>query len=209
MSLLATLVLGMGSAQMQAQDLGSMVSKLNSAAKEVMGSSSTSKVVTALLGTAEVPQTNILGTWKYKTPCLVFSSQSMLTSMGSNLVTSKVNSAMEAGLTKAGVKPGAMAMEFGADGNCTIKLGENAAHATYTLSGSTLTLTFPVTHQSVAMNVKLAQNTLQFAMKLDKLLALLQGVTDANKNSTATLNTIAALLKNYDGMQLGLQFTKQ
>lgn len=207
-------------AQTQAQSLreigNTVKSKVTSAAREVASAAketvasqfATNNIVTGLLGTASVEASHIEGTWTYKTPCLIFSSESMLAAMGSNLVTGKISSALEASLTKSGIKPGSLILIFDAAGNCTINSAGKSVHTTYMLNGSTLTLTFPVTRQSVAMNVNLKGNNLQIGMKLDKLLALLQGVSDINNSSVSTLNTIAALLKNYDGMQLGLQFVK-
>lgn len=205
--LLAAVVLMAG--QSQAQGLGDMVkSKLTSAATALKGSSAASDVVMGLLGTGNVNANSIKGQWTYSSPCLVFSSQSMLASMGSNLVTGKVNSAMGSALIKAGVKPGALKAAFNADGTCTLTLNGKSLDATYTVSGSTLTLTLPVTRQSIPMNVNTKGGHLQFAMKLDKLLVLLQNLSSTAQSGMSTLNTIGTLLKNYDGMQLGLQFAK-
>lgn len=195
--------------QSNAQGLGDMVkSKLSAAANTLTGSSNASDVVMGLLGTKNVAANSIEGHWTYSTPCLVFSSQNLLASMGSNLITSKVNSGMNAALTKVGLKPGALKLEFGGDGTCVLTLNGKSLNANYAINGSTLTLTLPVTRQSIPMNVNVQSKTLQFAMKVDKLLVLLQNLSSSAQSGMSTLNTVATMLKNYDGMQLGLQFAR-
>lgn len=185
----------------QAQGLGGLL-------KGITGSSA-SDVVTGILGKVGITTSSIEGTWTYKSPCVVFNSDNLLSSLGSNLVTGKINTYMGNALTKAGIKPGAMQMEFRPDGSCRISVGGRGVDATYKLTGSTLTLTFPVARKSVPMNVNLDANNLQFAMKVDKLLTLLQSISTQAAGASGPLGTVGSLLKSYDGMQLGLKFERK
>lgn len=190
----------------QAQGLGGLLKSAASAVTQ--GDNNTGNFISGLLGTVGIKTSSIEGTWNYKTPCLVFESENMLSTMAGNLVSNKVNSYLNTGISKAGIKPGCMQLTFAPQGVCHITLSGKSMDAQYTLKENVLTLTFPITRQSVPMNVRLQGNTLQFAMKADKLLTLVKGISGNAASSTTALNSISALLKNYNGMYLGLQFNK-
>jgi hypothetical protein len=58
------------------------------------------------------------------------------------------------------------------------------------------------------MNAKLSGGELQVAMKADKLLALLNAVTQKAGTVNSQLSTLGTLTKNVKGMYMGLKFTK-
>ncbi len=80
--------------------------------------------------------------------------------------------------------------------------------ATYKLDGSDLHLTLTSVKKTIKMNCKLSAGKLQLAMKADKLLTLVNTVSSTAAAASTSLATLNTLLKNVDGLYVGLQFTK-
>ena len=59
------------------------------------------------------------------------------------------------------------------------------------------------------MNAKLTESELQLAMKADKLLTLLNTITEKTSTVNSSLGTLNTLTKNVKGMYMGLKFTKK
>ena len=79
----------------------------------------------------------------------------------------------------------------------------------WSLSGTDLTLTFPTTQKSVKMNAKVTGGTLQVAMNAEKLLTLVTTVTEKTSSLSTTMSTLNSLLKNVNGLYLGLKYTRK
>ena len=101
----ALLALGMmvcGNANAQLSNVlksvaGTAISKAtgNSTAGDVA-----SDLIGNLLGTSKVSEKSLVGTWTYNQPCVAFESEDVLTTLGSSMVSKKVESTMQKGLTK-------------------------------------------------------------------------------------------------------------
>ena len=59
------------------------------------------------------------------------------------------------------------------------------------------------------MNAKMSGSELQLAMKSDKLLTLLNAITEKAGTVNSSLGTLNTLTKNVKGMYMGLKFTKK
>jgi len=161
-----------------------------------------------LLGTTAISEKNLVGTWTYTQPCVAFESEDVLTSVGSSMVSGKVESTMKNGLTKVGFTSGKVVMTLKEDKTGVIKYNGKGVDVNWAVDGTNLKLTFPLLNQGVTMNAKLSGGELQVAMKADKLLALLNAVTQKAGTVNSQLSTLGTLTKNVKGMYMGLKFTK-
>ena len=162
-----------------------------------------------LLGTAEVTEKTMVGTWSYSQPCVAFESENVLASVGSSLVSTKVEKTMQNGLTKVGFTSGKVVMTLNEDKTGTIQYNGKPVNINWAVEGTDLTLTFPIINKGVTMNVKQTGGELQVAMKSDKLLTLLNAITEKAGTVNSSLGTLNTLTKNVKGMYMGLKFTKK
>lgn len=162
-----------------------------------------------LLGTTAISEKNLVGTWTYTQPCVAFESEDLLTSVGSSMISGKVESTMKNGLTKVGFTSGKVVMTLKEDKTGVIKYNGKGVDVNWAVDGTNLKLTFPLLNQGVTMNAKLSGGELQVAMKADKLLALLNAVTQKAGTVNSQLSTLGTLTKNVKGMYMGLKFTKK
>ena len=162
-----------------------------------------------LLGTTAISEKNLVGTWTYTQPCVAFESEDLLTSVGSSMISGKVESTMKNGLTKVGFTSGKVVMTLKEDKTGVIKYNGKGVDVNWAVDGTNLKLTFPLLNQGVTMNAKLSGGELQVAMKADKLLALLNAVTQKAGTVNSQLGTLGTLTKNVKGMYMGLKFTKK
>ena len=210
----ALLALGMmvcGNANAQLSNVlksvaGTAISKAtgNSTAGDVA-----SDLIGNLLGTSKVSEKSLVGTWSYNQPCVAFESEDVLTTLGSSMVSKKVESTMQKGLTKVGFNSGKVVMTLKEDKTGTIEFNGKNIVVNWAVDGSDLKLTFPIVDKGVTMNAKLTESELQLAMKADKLLTLLNTITEKTSTVNSSLGTLNTLTKNVKGMYMGLKFTKK
>lgn len=162
-----------------------------------------------LLGTAEVTEKTLVGTWSYSQPCVAFESENVLATLGSSVVSTKVEKTMQNGLTKVGFTSGKVVMTLKEDKTGIIKYNGKAVDVNWAVDGTNLKLTFPLLNKGVTMNAKLSGSELQVAMKSDKLLTLLNAITEKAGTVNSSLGTLNTLTKNVKGMYMGLKFTKK
>lgn len=198
------------SAQSLLQKLGGAVSSLTSSGGS---SSSTSgnlvQTVANLLGTIALQSDSLQGTWVYSQPCVAFESENVLTSLGGVAASAKVESTLKSLLQKAGFTEGKVILTFNADSTGVITCGSRNVDVQWSLSGTDLTLTFPTTQKSVKMNAKVTGGTLQVAMNAEKLLTVVTTVTEKTSSLSTTMSTLNSLLKNVNGLYLGLKYTRK
>ena len=162
-----------------------------------------------LLGTAEVTEKTLVGTWSYSQPCVAFESENVLATLGSSVVSTKVEKTMQNGLTKVGFTSGKVVMTLNEDKTGTIQYNGKPVNINWAVEGTSLKLTFPIVNKGVTMNVKQTGGELQVAMKSDKLLTLLNAITEKAGTVNSSLGTLNTLTKNVKGMYMGLKFTKK
>ena len=154
-----------------------------------------------------------MGTWKYQGSAVVFESENVLASLGGTLASSAVESKINSALNKVGMTAGVVTLTLNEDKTYSMKLKSTTITGTWTVSGTTLTLTPSVIGQltskaAVSFNVALNGNTLQLSTKADKILDVLNGASSLASKLSSSLGTITSLLGNYNGVQLGLKFTR-
>ena len=166
-----------------------------------------SSIFNNVVGTKSISKNNIVGTWTYSEPAVAFSSKNLLSQAGGVIAANTVEKKLGSALTKYGFTSGTSTFIFAADSTFTAKLKNKAVTGKYSISGSTVTFYSKLGVKMATANAAIKSNALQLTFKADKLLSFAQYASTVSANSTLT--TISKLAKNYDGMQLGMQFSKK
>ena len=204
---------------------------LGKAASEVAGkvsSNDTGSAVTNILGTLlgnSLTLSNSLleGTWSYEGVACILESENALSNVGGSLVAGNLESKLDDMLTKVGVSKGKCSFTFVKDGNCTINLGGYNLSGKYELNASEKVINFSFVFDKVPVKTYVAYElqNLNVVFKADKLLALIKDIasyistqdTSSEQQSqlqslTQAVGAFGSLLKNYDGLMLGVKLTK-
>ena len=172
----------------------------------------TDGVVSGLLGAVlnaftTVNQQTLIGTWNFKGSAFVFESEKALANLGSSAIASQVEAKVDGYLAKLNIKEGACTITFNEDNTCIFVAGKRSLNGTYEFNAETkeLKLSFGVLLSTTAYLVYDA-GTINIVYQSDGLLRILKAIGSMNSNGTlALLNT---LLDQYDGLRIGMAFTK-
>lgn len=182
--------------------LGNALSKVSSSS-----SNSTLSTIAGVITSKLVPTSSqIVGTWAYQEPAIMFTSSNVLKSTAASVVTKSVETKLQSYLTKLGITKGNLTITFDADKNFNIKLkNKQVASGTYTISSNDVTLTFKGRSQPCKVTPQLDNGTLVIVMDATKLKTFFQNIG----SNVSYLSTITSLLKQVDGMKVGLRLSKQ
>lgn len=152
-------------------------------------------------------ETQICGTWVYQSPAVVFTSQNMLTSLGGSVASSGIESKLQQYLSKYGFTSGNTSITFNTDKTFVANIRGKAISGKYSVNGQSVQLTFDGMQQPSRMTPQLNNGTLVIAGDASKLMTFLQGL---GANSTnAQIGAITGLMKQFDGMQVGIRLQKK
>lgn len=207
---LAVLCLLLAPAAAGAQSLGDLVKSVtgNGSSSSSSTSSVLGNVVNSVLGTQKVSAEALVGTWSYTEPAVVLESDNVLNKLGGSVATSQLENKMQTTLNKYGFTKGKVKLTFAEDGTFTCATATRKIKGTYTVDGSNLVLKKTGMTTGVKTNVNLSGGTLQLAVEADKVLTLMNTVGGVAAKANSSLSTVTTLLKNYDGMQMGMKFAK-
>ena len=200
----------MFSASVNAQnDLGNILGNVLGAATG--NSSSTdgnliSTLTSVFSSDKQASKNNIIGTWSYTEPAIVFTSDNILAKAASKVAANKLENKLQQYLTRYGIKPGTFSMTFKEDGTYTRTLNGRTAQGTWTVQDSKLMLTIAGI-KTIAITTQIDGQDMQFVTDATKLLNLFKSF--GAKSTNANIQTITSLMKSINGMQAGITLHKQ
>ncbi len=136
----------------------------------------------------------------------MFESDNVLSSLGGDVASSKIESTLQTKLESYGIKEGSMEMTFDDSGNFTQTVLKKTLKGTYTIEDSEIVLKYSGNVKQVAGKTQLDGNSLVIVMDATKLLSYMQTLGSLSGNST--LSTLSSLSSNVDGMLVGLRLEK-
>lgn len=148
----------------------------------------------------------LVGTWKYTEPAVVFESNNALKNIGGKVASAAIEKKLQSEFSKFGIKKGQMKMTFDKDGNFTQTLGRQTLTGTYTTSGKQVVLTYSTGLKQLVGTTQLDGNDLLIVMDVSKLLKYAGSLGRLTGNST--ISSLGSLLGSYDGMEVGLKLEK-
>ena len=195
--ILTVLAVTLTSTQVQAQNwLDALKSVATSAIDKLTGGKATAH--------------SLYGTWKYSQPGIKLSSSSnAISDLTASAATSTIQQKMATYYEKVGIKAGACEFSFKDDGTFTSTFGQKILSGTFTFNAESNQLTLNYNSSllklgSINTYAYLNGNNLQILFPMDKLLSLMSTLGSAS----SSLSTITALLKNYDSVKVGFEFSK-
>jgi hypothetical protein len=174
------------------------------------GSQSGDDIVSTLTGVfssdKQANANNIIGTWSYTEPAIVFTSSNLLTKVASKVAANKLEDKIQTYLSKYGIKPGTMTMTFNEDGTFVQTLNGKKTSGTWSIKDSKLQLSI-LRIKALTLTTQLDGKNLQFVTDATKMLNLFK--TLGAKSTNSNIKMVTSLMKNVNGMQAGVTLRKQ
>lgn len=191
--------------------LGSIIGGiLGGSSATTSSSNSGSSIVSALTSIFDLSKiakkNDLVGTWTYTEPAVVFSSDNALKNIGGKVASQAIEKQLQGQFEKFGIKKGAMQMTFDKDGNFTQTVGGKTLSGTYTVSGQNVTLKYAGQVQQIVGTTQIDGSDLLIVMDASKLLKYAKVVGSLTGNSL--LSTAGNLLSSMNGMEVGLKLNK-
>jgi len=189
------------------------VSAVNAQLSDILGKvasatsgNSTLNALTGIISSKLIPTSQqIIGTWTYQEPAVMFTSDNALKSAASSIATKSIETKLQSYLTKVGITKGNMSITFKENKTFTInRKGKTIRTGTYTMNNSEVVMTFKGKKTPCRVTPQLDNGSLVIVMDATKLKTFMQNV-GAN---ISQLSTIVSLMKSMDGMKLGIRMSK-
>ena len=165
-----------------------------------------SNLTTVFSKNKQAKSENIIGTWSYTEPAIVFMSDNILTKSAAKIAANKLEKKLQSYLTQYGIKPGSFVMTFNEDGTFTESLNGKKMSGKWKVVDSKLQLTVTGI-KTISITTQIDGKDMQFVTDATKLLNLFK--TLGAKSTNSNIKTITSLMKSVNGMQAGITLRKQ
>lgn len=191
-------------AQVSLDDLlGAVTSVLSGSVSESVDSA---RMVSVFSAKKQATAEQLVGTWTYQEPAIVFTSGSLVGKAAAKVAAGKVEGMLEKQLEEMGIKSGALEVTFAPDGTLTETIGQQQATGTWLLDGQLLRVTIgdiealPVTTQLSASGLKVVTDATRL---LEMFKAFSRHSTDSQ------VKMVAALLSSVNGLYAGFSLSRK
>ena len=177
-------------------------------------SGNTSQTTTDLLGRVlsyilygnTTNQDNIIGTWTYTSPKVIFESENVLAKIGSDIASDNIEKTLGDQLSRIGFTQGKTKLTFNKDNTCSFTYGNRTYSGTYKFdtSANKLTVTGALGVETVKCTACKNGNELYLLFDSNKVLSILTALSNSPIGNT----TASSVLGNYKGLKLGWSMTK-
>lgn len=202
--ILAAVALNCGIANAQ---LNNIINKATSAASSAVKGNSTMESLVGVISSKLIPNSQqIVGTWVYQEPAIMFTSSNSLKQYASSAVTKSIEQKMQSYLAKVGFTKGKSSITFNADKSFVVKYGtKSVKKGTYTLNNNEVVLTFTGKKTPSKVIPQLDNGSLIIVMDATKFKTFMENIGA----QVSQLSTVTSALKQMDGMKIGIRCTKQ
>lgn len=199
LTIIACTMLSIGAANAQ---LSEILGKVTSATS----GNSTLSAITGIISSKLIPTSQqIIGTWTYQEPAVMFTSDNALKNAASSVASKSIETKLQSYLTKVGITKGNMAIKFDTDKTFKVlRKGKTIRTGTYSMNDSEVTLTFKGKKTPCKVTPQLDNGTLVIVMDATKLKTFMQNIG----SNVSQLSTIVSLMKSMDGMKVGVRLSK-
>ena len=203
MRMMAAMLLMLAAPSVHAQDWQSVLNG-------VLGGGQSEDIVSGITSIfssdKQATTNNIIGTWSYTEPAIVFTSDNLLTKVAAKVAANKLEDKLQSYLTQYGIKPGALVLTFNEDGTCTETLNGKTMKGKWEVKNSKLILTLGGI-KTLQITTQIDGKNMMFVTDATKLLKLFKSV--GAKSTNKNIQTVTSLMKGIDGMQAGVTLKKQ
>lgn len=175
---------------------------LSGVANAVVGNSSTTTTAT------------MVGTWKYTGPDCKFESDNLLAKAGGEVASARVEEKVSEIMKKVGFTDGATFV-FNSDSTYTSTVKGRTTTGTYSYNADKkhilMTTRMGFKFNATVSQSVLSPNKMSLLFKADKMMSLVKTFSGAlgKTSSNSAVTAANALLKEYDGLDLGFELEKQ
>lgn len=194
---LAFMVMAVGTAEVQAQNwLDALKNAATTAIDKVTG--------------GKLTAATIYGTWKYSQPGIkLSSSENALSDITASAATGTLQQKMATYYEKVGIRAGACTFVFNEDGTFSSTFGQRTSGGTFTFNAENNQLVLKYESGLLKLGAinayaYMTGGDLQILFPMDNLLKVLTSLGSAS----GSLATITMLLKSYDSVKVGFEFSK-
>lgn len=203
LAVMALMLIGGGNSASAQLNLGNILGGIT-------GNSNSSDLVSGLTSifssNKQATADNIVGTWSYDSPAIVFESEDFLTKTGAALAANKLETSIQNTLAKYGITKDKFSITFKEDGTFTETIRGKSYSGKWAVEDSKLQLTYQI--KTMEITTQKEGDQLMFVTDASKLLNLIQTL-GAKTATRSSLSTITALAKNIKGMKVGLTLVKE
>lgn len=167
-------------------------------------------ILTDLTSTSEFDINNLVGTWNYSSPAVNFKSNDVLTNVGGSAASGVVESKLESYYQIAGIN----ALTFTVDSNLKFSMATKIVTLNGTIEkGENGTLIFnfnafdKIKIGKITAYAEKSGNNLSLTFDVSKIITIAEKISSIANNDT--FKSAVAILKNYDGIYVGFNVTKQ
>ncbi len=189
-------------------DLGKLV---KSGVNAVSKSASTSDLVSGLTSVFSSKKVatveDLVGSWTYTEPAVVFTSGNLLKSAGGKMASATIEKNLQTQLSKVGITKGKLKMNFTKDRKFTQTVAGKTLKGTFTVNGKSVVLKYAGQVKQVIGTTQVDGNKLLIVMDVSKLLGYMKTLGALSSNQS--LKTATSLLGSMDGMLCGLRLNKE
>ena len=189
-----------------------LLGTLKNAASTALANSNNKKVsaVTSILTGVEkmktVNDSVLVGTWAYSQPCVTVETKNLLSDIGGEAVSSKVEPVLKAQFEKWGIKPGKFSVTLKEDKKGSVTNNDKTDEFTWAVEDSCVV--FTQQDYNAKVNAKMNGNTLQLTVSAEKMLAMLSYLNSNATNSDDSFADLLSSIKNVKGLYVGMKFDK-
>lgn len=172
-----------------------------------MGSGGTiANIFTSVIGMDKVTEKGLIGTWRYDSPGVAFTSENLLAKAGGEVAATKIEQEAAPYFQKAGITSQNTVVQFNEDKTFKATIAGKNWGGTWSFDEATAKVTLQGLILSVNCYAKREYGGIALLFESKKLLTVLQVLATMSGNETA--QKVSDLSKNYDGIRLGFDMKK-
>lgn len=178
------------------------------AASAQSGRSLISSITDLISGKSMITAADLVGTWNYTGSAVSFKSeQNVLSNLASGVAESTITNKIDGYLSKVGISKGLFGYTFNEDGSMCIKYGSKEFKGTWTFDEKTSTVKMKMaSFVNSKGHVAVKNGKMELLFDVTTLMKIVKSVTSVYNN--ATLQSLNAVLNQYDQMYAGFKMTK-
>lgn len=149
------------------------------------------------------------GNWSYQGPGVKLASDNLLAEAGGAAAAGTIKSKLATAYNLVGIREGACSFNFASDNTFTATMGSRTLSGTYEFDSSTHAVTLHFSTGTFNLGTisgfaYISGTNLDLVFSVDKLV----GMITTLGAKISSLATVTALLKSYDSVMIGFEFTK-
>lgn len=187
-------------------DLGSIAKSVVNSATSGSKTAITDAIGSVINSKNAATATDIVGTWIYSRPAVVFESNNLLKQAGGSIASNTIENKISTQLKRVGITSGKFNITFAKDGTFTTNSGTKKNSGTYKIANNKITLSYLQGLGAISGYAQMSGSDLQLIFDSSKLLKFVSAASKFSANST--LKTISSLAGSYNGMKSGMEFKK-